>query len=219
MGAAGSPDSMDARSPSRAGSPPVKVAMVVWVLLVAAGMHSIWRYESTAGAADAAPPHWPLQSGIRPTGRATVVMLAHPYCSCTRASIAELAVLMSRLSDRVSAVVVFSMPGGDPDGWAASESWRSAAAIPGVTVMADPDGAESRRFHATTSGMVVAYDRAGDLVFQGGITSARGHEGDNAGRRRLTAALMGARADRPDSPVFGCALEDSEDARHRGTTP
>ena len=42
-----------------------------------------------------------------------------------------------------------------------------------------------------TSGQVVVYDAKGALLFSGGITAARGHMGDNAGRDRITALLRG----------------------------
>jgi len=82
-----------------------------------------------------------------------------------------------------------------------------------VTVDFDGGGAEAKRFGAETSGAVVLYDRAGRLVFHGGITAARGHEGDSFGQQRIAALLTGARADRTDAPVFGCALDGSEQVR------
>ena len=73
-------------------------------------------------------------------------------------------------------------PSGAPDGWADSDIARDAAAIPGVLTFRDEDGDEARRFGAATSGHVMLYDAAGRLHFSGGITPARGHEGDSLGR-------------------------------------
>jgi hypothetical protein len=56
------------------------------------------------------------------------------------------------------------------------------------------------------SGFTLLYDPAGRLRFAGGITSARGHEGDSFGQRRILAVLSGDPADRADAPVFGCSL-------------
>jgi hypothetical protein len=192
-------------------------AIVLWALAVAGGMHWLWRYKSTPGVASTAPARWPSESRIgAPSGRPLLVMLAHPYCPCTRASLGELAVLMTRFHGAVDARVVFAMPGEDPTHWPEGELWRTAAAIPGVSVTADPSGEEARRFHASTSGAVVAYDAGGRLLFSGGITAARGHHGDNFGRSRLTALLTGAPAERADSPVFGCALASSSQQQERG---
>jgi hypothetical protein len=58
---------------------------------------ALWNYESTPGVAAATPGRWPADSRIKPDAdRATLVMLAHPHCPCTRASIGELARLMTQ---------------------------------------------------------------------------------------------------------------------------
>jgi hypothetical protein len=57
-----------------------------------------------------------------------------------------------------------------------------------------------------TSGAVLLYSSDGKLLFQGGITPARGHQGDSFGRQRILALLDGDAPDRRDAPVFGCAL-------------
>jgi hypothetical protein len=52
----------------------------------------------------------------------------------------------------------------------------------------------------------VLYDSAGNLLFRGGITSARGHAGDNAGRAAVVSLLTSDEAEGRDTPVFGCPL-------------
>ena len=54
--------------------------------------------------------------------RPTLVMLAHPRCTCTRASLAELAELMARVTQRPKAYVVFIKPGGVAEQWERTES-------------------------------------------------------------------------------------------------
>ncbi len=69
------------------------------------------------------------------------------------------------------------------------------------------DGDEARRFGAATSGHVMLYDAAGRLHFSGGITPARGHEGDSLGRDAVIDLIEAYRsAGRRCSPVFGCPL-------------
>ncbi|HLB76837.1 MAG TPA: hypothetical protein VJO72_07370, partial [Candidatus Dormibacteraeota bacterium] len=53
----------------------------------------------------------------------------------------------------------------------------------------------------------------GRLLFQGGITATRGHEGDSFGQERIASLLTTGAADRADAPVFGCALEQEPPAR------
>jgi len=47
---------------------------------------------------------------------------------------------------------------------------------------------------------------SGRLAFSGGITLARGHEGDSAGLQRIRSLLRTGKADRSEAPVYGCSL-------------
>ena len=182
-------------------------ASAMWLLAVGAGLGVLWNYENTPGAAAAAPDRWPANSNIqRPTDRATLIMLAHPHCPCTRASVGELARLMAQTQGRVTAYVLFTKPPNFSEEWELTDLWATAAAIPGVNVMRDDDGVEARRFHAATSGQTVLYDQEGNLLFSGGITGGRGHQGDNAGRSAIVSLLTTSEAEQKETPVFGCAL-------------
>jgi hypothetical protein len=85
-------------------------------------------------------------------------------------------------------------------------------AIPGVPSVDDEGGVEAKRFGVATSGHVLLFDRAGRLLFSGGITPARGHEGDSLGRDALIERLAGTRtiSGPATSPVFGCPLANPE---------
>jgi hypothetical protein len=182
---------------------------LLWLAVVGAGMGRIWGYENAPGAAAQPPEFWPAESGLQRTrGRATLVMLAHPHCPCTRASIGELALLMARCRGRLNAHVLFIRPDGLGDGWAQTDLWQSAAGIPGVTASLDADGVEARRFRAETSGQVLLYDAGGRLLFSGGITGSRGHSGDNAGRSAITSLVTEGATERDRTLVFGCSLFD-----------
>jgi hypothetical protein len=179
----------------------------LWLFMIAVGVGALWSYESTPGVAAAAPDLWPAASRIKHADdHATLVMLAHPHCPCTRASIGELARLMTQAQGRVTAYVLFVKPAGFSDEWVQSDLWASAAALPGVTPVLDDDGAEAELFRAETSGQTVLYDPSGNLLFSGGITSARGHAGDNAGRTAIVSLLTSEEAEERDTPVFGCPL-------------
>src|SRR5262249_29850459 len=141
-------------------------------------------------------------------GLPALVMLAHPMCPCTRASLAELARLSRRLEGRVTTHVLFIRPDGTPDSWAHSDLWDLARAIPGVEAVEDPGAREAARFGGMTSGQVLLYGADGHLQFAGGITSARGHEGDNPGSDRIVDWVTRGRAELAQSPVFGCPLHD-----------
>ena len=186
----------------------LSAASLLWLGLIGVGLGIIWDYENRPARAAAVPPLWPVESQLQPApDRPTLVMLAHPRCPCTRASVGELALLMARSQGLVKASVLFYKPAQEPDEWARTDLWRSAAAIPGVTVLQDDDGREARRFNSTTSGQVVLYDAKGRLLFSGGITGSRGHSGDNDGRSAVAALLTRGAARAPGQhSVFGCAL-------------
>lgn len=181
---------------------------VLFIGLVVA-MGGLWKYKNAPGEQSDAPARWPAESRIeRDPGLPTLVMFAHPMCPCTRASLSELRAIMSEFQGRVAAHVLFAMPDGVSPAWSAEDSWAAAASIPGVRVQRDEGEREAVLFGAKTSGHVVLYVDAGDLLFRGGITSSRGHVGDNPGRARLTAILRQPSTKRADSPVFGCPLEE-----------
>lgn len=188
------------RQSARAERPLLAVLTALWIAVVAAGMAGLWHYGLSRGAPAAAP----ARADAAADGRAHLVMLAHPHCPCTRASLAELERLMAQAHGQVRADVYFLAPAEMPADWVESALWARAAAIPGVRVWRDPDGRTAAGYGAATSGQVVLYDAGGRRLFQGGITAARGHEGDNAGRAAVLAALAGATP--ADTPVFGCPL-------------
>jgi len=185
---------------------------VTWLLAACAGAWVLFDYDNTPGRSGEVLSQWPASTDIPvPPNQPVLLMFAHPRCPCTRASIGELNRLMAQCGGRVSAHVVFIHPDGLPQEWTHSGLWESAAAIPGVQVHADPDGREARRFGAESSGHVVLYDGFGHLVFRGGITSARGHAGDNAGENVIIATLNGGRTTLKETPVFGCGLWNTSD--------
>jgi hypothetical protein len=182
-------------------------AGALWLFMISTGIGVLWDYESTPGVAAAAPDRWPDDSRIkRAPDRATLIMLAHPHCPCTRASVGELSRLMTQAQGRVKAYVLFVKPPNFADGWEQTDLLASAAAIPGVSVVRDDEGVEASRFHAATSGQTMLYDTGGKLLFSGGITSARGHAGDNAGRTAIVSLLTAGGAGQQATPVYGCPL-------------
>lgn len=194
--------------PSFTTSPILIAVLLVWVAVAGVGFATLAFYETEAGDHGAAPDAWPRASGLPvPAERPALVVLAHPQCPCTRATIAELERLMRRVHGRTDAYVLFLQPEERGAEWVESDLWRRAAAIPGVRAVRDPGGHEARRFGAATSGHAVLYDVDGRLRFSGGLTASRGHEGDNEGRAALTRLLTRHDADREATPVYGCPLQ------------
>jgi hypothetical protein len=184
------------------------VAAIFWVLAIGAGYRKVMAYSATPGEAASAPSVWPANVRFeRNSSGPTLVMLAHPHCPCTRASLTELSSLMTRFP-QMRAYVFFLRPEGFSNKWVHGGTWGMAQRIPRVATMIDPMGKEAALFGARTSGQVVLYDANGKLAFSGGITPVRGHIGDSTGQRTIAALLKGERVDAKDSQVFGCPLQD-----------
>ena len=184
-----------------------RLFLVLWIAAVGAGLGLVWDYAETPGVPARPPDRWPSQSLVRPAKKlSTLVMVAHPQCPCTRASIRELARLMAQCPGLVTAHVLFYKPRGFSPGWERTDLWGEAASIPGVEVFSDIDGEEGRRFGAFTSGQTILYSPSGQLQFEGGITSSRGHSGDNFGRSSIVSILTRGTAELRRTPVFGCSL-------------
>jgi hypothetical protein len=197
-----------------------RVTSVVWLVLLAGGMALFMGYENRAGTAAEAPGDWPRASQIpRVTDRSTLVMLLHPHCPCTRATINELARLITKVGGRLAVRVVFVKPDGVENGWEQSDIWASAAQIPGVQVVNDEKGRESLLFGARTSGQSMLYNENGKLVFSGGITVGRGEEGDSMGAAAIVALIGGQTEPVRATSVFGCPLFSGDPNCLRGEEP
>jgi hypothetical protein len=179
----------------------------VWLVAAVAGLSVIWKYDNEPGVAAKAPARWPAASALaRTPGKPTLILLAHPHCSCTPASLSELAEVLARASTPPTTYVLFLKPEGFANGWEKTTLWKTAASIRGVTLVRDDEGREAQQFGSATSGQTLLYDGDGVLQFNGGITGSRGHAGDNAGRRSLVALLGGERPSVAATSVFGCPL-------------
>lgn len=188
---------------------------LLWLAAVTLGLLGVTAYDSAPSPAEASGQKWPAASSLqRDAEKVTLLLFAHPHCPCTRATLAELERVLAHPAHRPRVYILFVRPEGTPAGWEQTNLWRDATTQPGVTVRVDEDGQEARRFGAVASGHALLYNTQGALVFSGGITAARGHEGDNLGTDALSAALD-ANVSTPQlaphrTPVFGCALLSSE---------
>jgi hypothetical protein len=99
-------------------------------------------------------------------------------------------------------------PEAESAAWAETDLAIRARSLPGVTVRSDPKGRESERFGISVSGHTAVYSPDGRLLFSGGITAARGHMGDNAGRAAIRSLLVNREPAASRTPVFGCSIQD-----------
>jgi hypothetical protein len=150
---------------------------------------------------------WPLDAHVaREPNVANLILLAHPKCACTAATLEELDRMLAATARSPKVHVLFYRPAGVPSDWEGTSLWERASAIPGVDVLADVAGSEAKRFGAHTSGQVLLYDASGHLLFSGGITGARGHEGENPGQQAVLDWINGRPGALATAPVYGCHL-------------
>jgi len=195
---------------------------LLWLAAVVSGLGALEAYKSRPGDAGQTPavfphefPQWESDSDGQSTARLLrselsrprLIMFVHPRCPCSRASLGEFAEILAHRSGKADAAVVFVKPADAGPNWDKTSLREQAAAIPHVRLI-DDDGTLARHFGAETSGFVVLYDADGKLLFNGGITRSRGHEGDSAGSRAICALLDGNTevAAGVHTPVFGCPL-------------
>lgn len=181
----------------------------VWLFGAVLGTSALAVYSSRAGESGRVDAHWPEGSSLPALDeRARLVMFAHPRCPCTLASVRELQRLAAKLPEDVEILVVVNVPAGAHDeAWTDTALVREIADIPRAQTILDPGGVETERFGVETSGHVVVYDAAGHQRFEGGITSARGHEGDSAGALAILEIASGGDA-HGSAAVFGCSQRE-----------
>lgn len=189
-------------------APGLVLGVALWLLAVAGG--GAWLYSRSFDAAPAGTPQtsWPAASRLRPASAGcTLVVALHPECPCSVATVDELAGIIARNPGRLEARLLFAQYDGLAGRAEDSDLWKKAAALPGVTLVADRGSEEIHRFDARTSGESRLYDTKGRLRFKGGITLGRGHRGDNPGQSAVCALARNDSGELAVStPVFGCAL-------------
>ncbi|WP_145116492.1 hypothetical protein [Botrimarina mediterranea] len=179
----------------------------------------VWAWTVAYGTTTAQPTHLaladpaPIVDGIGIT-RPTLYLFMHPRCPCTRATVTQLQrVLASSGLDRSElpeVSVVATIPVGvaeDDDTWRQSETLRQAADLPNATVHYDEGGVRAQSFGAQASGSVALYAADGRLLFAGGVTVSRGHDGESLGAEQLRKQIQNPKEGAPvTAPALGCRL-------------
>jgi len=177
---------------------------LLWAFALMAGFVALRLYGAQPGeevtAAETIPADLPEVDGME------LVMVVHPKCSCTRASLRELARLATELKGALRPVIVFLHPHEPNEEWRRSDLYAAALRVPDVVVIDDVGGVIASRLGATTSGSTHLFGPDGRLLFQGGLTPSRSHEGDSVGRQQILALVQTGRSRTSRSAVYGCAL-------------
>src|SRR5687768_11828955 len=115
--------------------------MIGWLLAVSAGMAIVFTYSGRAAPPATPVLTWPADVTLaHAPDKPILVMLVHPHCPCTRASISELAQIVTVASGAATFHVLFMQPAGVGDEWLRSDTYARASSLPGVVVTPDPGG-------------------------------------------------------------------------------
>ena len=207
-------------------------------------MRYLMDYEVTPGTQVTTRQKWPLgvdafldvktnkietaERDQQEDGSASLPMLVvvlHPRCICSRATLRELEEAATTFDHPYQAVVLVFQPSGGDTAWQSTDLYHDAQQALHAHVVTDIDGAIAAQFGAQTSGQVYLYSGAAtsaerQLLFAGGVTAARGEVGDNRGLASLESAFhqavlleqSGFKTARAPSglaehtPVYGCGL-------------
>lgn len=183
--------------------------LALWACLIGLCYYGLIAYSANSGLHNHENDlkFWPEKSElIRNKGRFTLVIFFHPYCPCSKASLNELNKIMSRTHRNMDCQIVFLKPSTVEPDWEKSYLWQLSRQIPNSTRKTDVNGLLAKSFNATTSGQTFLYDPDGKLVFSGGITTSRGHEGDSQGSIAIENLSTAREAKTSCSQVFGCPL-------------
>jgi len=185
----------------------LQALVVVWLGACVLGMWVLLVYSNTPGPAGEPEGAWTLGEAVPlDPARQTLVLYAHPKCPCTLATMSELERLQRRSDRAFTTRVIFYEPADAGPGWRDTHLGRRARGLPRTTVHPDPGGRLIRLAGAKTSGTAALHDPDGALRYWGGLTLARGHEGDSVGSLALLDHLEGRGEPPSRCNVFGCAL-------------
>ena len=182
-------------------------AVIVWAAVTGGGLAAMNSRAARPGGSGVQPGEWPSSSELEfHPDQSNLVMFLHPMCPCSRASIDSIQRLLARCGDRVNATVMFVQPAGAKFTVTDSPLIGLLSSLPGVSIRVDTLARQAEIFDAQTSGHVVLYDSRGRLLFSGGITIARGHNGDNDGLAAVESWILTGSAPLKTAPVYGCPL-------------
>lgn len=138
--------------------------------------------------------------------RHTLFVAIHPRCPCSSASLYELERLIARSKGRLHVTILVYFPAHEPEQSTPTNTIEAVASRTGIDWERDEDGNIAATMGCRTSGSVVLYNPAGQPLFWGGITSSRGHAGDNAGSDTILEILTQGSSKQMMTPVYGCSL-------------
>lgn len=196
----------------------LNLGILIWICSIFIGMKILYDYSKTPGPEGHSSSEWPYSSRLaKPSARPVLIMTVHPKCPCSQASIEELAKILTKVGNRIQAHVLMLPLGTSPDALADAKNnyvWIRGSETPNLQMHIDYEAREAKGFGALVSGQVLLFSSKGKLIFQGGITQSRGHQGDSAGHAAIVQYIEQRKIQITKSPVFGCHLFEQATIEH-----
>lgn len=183
--------------------------VTIWTIFI--GISFVWLNDYSSRPGIPADVSAKLPKGIFFESDSKIpklLIFVHPHCPCSHATLGELERLVATTQDLANIKIIFYKPNDKPSEWIETDLWQNARVIPNVEI-ATMSEEEIQRFGVVTSGQAILYDADGNLVFSGGITLSRAHEGNNKGRKIIEKYLHEGEILAGETPVFGCSLTSS----------
>lgn len=183
--------------------------VTIWAILLGIGFVWMADYTSRPGLPAKFNAKIPAEYFQKSTENLPQLFLfLHPKCSCSLATLSELEHLVADNQNRLEITVFFYKPVEESDDWVKTNLWYRTRRISPVKIVI-LTGDEIEKFGVITSGQTLLYDGDENLIFSGGITVARGHEGKSIGREAIENYLQARNISVRETPVFGCLLTSS----------
>lgn len=178
---------------------------ILWIVLSLLGVVGLIIYSNKPGSTGTVQQKWPPLTRLPfVKGKPNLYVFLHPECSCSNATLTELEKLIVVTQNKSHIQVIFYKFRAGAD---FNSLEKKAQHIVGHNIIFDEQNHEAKLFGAETSGQTYLYDEEGALVFSGGITRSRPHEGDNQGSESIAHWLNNRQSLLTHTPVFGCELQ------------
>jgi hypothetical protein len=174
----------------------VVCGVLSWAFAIVVGWHAAMSYATKPGRPSARRLAIVPSSAQLPIY--TCVLVAHPLCPCTRASLLALRSIAHEHDKTLRISVVFT-------GSERGRNWTLALQIPHVEISEVSLAEAESRYDAHTSGQTYIFDPGGRMAFSGGITPMRGDEDLQFAETIFDQVLSGKRL-LTQYPVYGCSL-------------
>ncbi len=192
------------------------IVIAAWFAMTVTLFAKLAMYSQSPGALGAPPLAAVVGLDTAPD-KFTLAVAIHPKCPCTQSTIYELERLAPKTDRPIDFVFYVYTADASPESWFEESADILQSRFPGSTVIQDKNGEFAETLGAFISGSTVLYNSNGTPVFWGGVTSGRGHSGDNLGSDSIIAIVNGQEPPRTTTAVYGCEITQNNSNHLLGT--